>query len=201
MTVLNNQLYNSSYRIVSSWLIGFEMSFFKYTSLLFTLLFALSVNAVVEGYKYDFDNEIDKHRFEDLAEELRCPKCQNQNLADSNAPVARDLRDKLYELVKDGRSDMEIMEYMVARYGDFVRYKPEMKSSTWVLWFGPAVMMFIAVLIVVALKQSRKPKADKTSDHELSSEELAQLEVLKQQNSQTESPTKSLSKSQEQDKH
>jgi len=170
------------------------MKFLKYTSLLFTLLFALSANAVVEGYKYSFDNEIDKRRFEHLAEELRCPKCQNQNLADSNAHTARTLRDKLYELVKDGRSDMEIMDYMVARYGDFVRYKPEVKSSTWVLWFGPAVMLLIAILIVVALKQSRKPKADEANGHELSAEELAQLDALKQQNSQ------SLSQNEEQDK-
>ncbi|BBI67003.1 hypothetical protein PKHYL_11940 [Psychrobacter sp. KH172YL61] len=70
-----------------------------------------------------------------ISEELRCPKCQNQNLAASDAPIAQDLKQKVYDLVKDGRSDAEIRAYMQERYGDFISYKPPVRPSTWILWF------------------------------------------------------------------
>lgn len=142
-------------------------------------LISLPSFAVIEGYKYPFDNKLEKVRFEALAEELRCPKCQNQNLADSSAPVAKDLRNKLYELIKDGRSDIEIMDYMVARYGDFVRYKPEVKFSTWLLWFGPILMMIFAIMLIVFVKKA-KPQ---TSESILSEQEAEKLAQLKQSTS------------------
>ncbi len=146
------------------------MKQFSYLLLAFiTSFYAAMTFAVVDGHKYPFDNEVDKGRFEVLAEELRCPKCQNQNLADSNAPVAADLRDKVYELMQDGQSDDEIVTYLVDRYGDFVRYNPPVQENTFFLWFGPIVMLVIALIVVVAISRSGK------SSSSLSNEEKAEL--------------------------
>jgi cytochrome c-type biogenesis protein CcmH len=135
--------------------------------------FALTSQAVVDGHKYPFDNEIDKERFEILAEELRCPKCQNQNLADSNAPVASDLRDKVYELMIEGQTDDEIVDYLVARYGDFVRYNPPVQQNTFFLWFGPGVMVLIGLMVIINLSRSGK------KSQPLSDEEIVKLAALK----------------------
>ncbi|MFT6189209.1 MAG: cytochrome c-type biogenesis protein CcmH [Oleispira sp.] len=139
-------------------------------------LFALTSLAVVDGHKYPFDNEIDKGRFEVLAEELRCPKCQNQNLADSNAPVASDLRDKVYELMIEGQTDDQIVSYLVARYGDFVRYNPPVQKNTFFLWFGPGVMALIAFFIIIRLTRTNK-KSQPLSEEE--STKLAELKAAR----------------------
>lgn len=136
-------------------------------------LFSLASQAVVDGHKYPFDNEVDQKRFEVLAEELRCPKCQNQNLADSNAPVAADLRDKVYELMIEGQTDDQIVDYLVARYGDFVRYNPPVQKNTFFLWFGPLAMVLIGLIVIVSLTRSGK-KAQP-----LSAEENVKLAELK----------------------
>lgn len=128
-------------------------------------LFSLTSLAVIDGHKYPFDNDIDKGRFEVLAEELRCPKCQNQNLADSNAPVASDLRDKVYELMIEGQTDDQIVDYLVARYGDFVRYNPPVQKNTFFLWFGPGVMVLIALFIIISLTRGGK-KSQPLSEEE-----------------------------------
>ena len=86
---------------------------------------------------YEFKDEVERERFRSLTEELRCPKCQNQNIADSNAPIATDLRREIYRMLDDGRSDKEIVDFLVMRYGDFVMYKPPLDSRTWLLWYGP----------------------------------------------------------------
>lgn len=132
-----------------------------------------SANAVVNGHLYPFDNTVDEKRFEVLAEELRCPKCQNQNLADSNAPVAADLRDKVYELMIDGQSDDEIVTYLVDRYGDFVRYNPAVQENTFFLWFGPGIMVLIALIVIVSISRGGKKSSP------LSEEEKAKLAELK----------------------
>ena len=77
---------------------------------------------------YEFKGEVERERFRSLTEELRCPKCQNQNIADSNAPIATDLRREIYRMLDDGRSDKEIVDFLVMRYGDFVMYKPPLDS-------------------------------------------------------------------------
>ncbi|MFT4907493.1 MAG: cytochrome c-type biogenesis protein CcmH [Oleispira sp.] len=140
---------------------------------LFLSLFTLTSQAVVDGHKYPFDNDVDKGRFEVLAEELRCPKCQNQNLADSNAPVASDLRDKVYELMIEGQTDDQIVSYLVARYGDFVRYNPPVQKNTFFLWFGPGVMVLIGLIIIINLTRSSK------KSQPLSDEENVKLAALK----------------------
>ena len=96
-----------------------------------------------------FDNLQQEKRFHALIDELRCMVCQNQNLADSNAALASDLRDRTYRMIRDGNTDDEIIDYMVARYGDFVLYRPPVKTSTYVLWFGPAVIFLLAIVSVL----------------------------------------------------
>lgn len=76
-----------------------------------------------------------------MAKELRCPQCQNQNLLESTSPIAQDLRLEVYRLVEAGHSSQEIMALMTQRYGDFVLYRPPLRSATWVLWFGPGVLL------------------------------------------------------------
>ena len=96
-----------------------------------------------------------------ITSELRCLVCQNQTIADSNAALAVDLRRETRDLLKQGRSDAEVRDYMTARYGDFVLYRPPLKSATALLWFGPAAMLLggAAVLVVVVRRRTRM-KAD-----------------------------------------
>ena len=105
----------------------------KLVSLLLACLLSMTATAAIDVY--DFDSERQEAQYRGLIEELRCPKCQNQNLAASDAPIAQDLKQKTYDLVKDGRSDGEIRDYMQERYGDFISYKPPVRPSTWILWF------------------------------------------------------------------
>ncbi|MBV1874774.1 MAG: cytochrome c-type biogenesis protein CcmH, partial [Gammaproteobacteria bacterium] len=88
-------------------------------------------------------------RFHLLMEELRCPKCQNQNLEDSNAGLARDLKTRAYDLLKEGKSNQDIVDYMVERYGDFVTYRPPLRPTTWLLWFGPFVILLLAGFLLL----------------------------------------------------
>ncbi len=97
-------------------------------------------------------------RLKGLAEELRCLVCQNQTIADSNAPLAHDLRNEIREQVAQGRSDDQIREYMVARYGDFVLYRPPWKPVTIVLWVGPFALLALGAFIVVRIAR-RRPQA------------------------------------------
>jgi len=110
---------------------------------------------------YTFDDEVTKKRYQSLVKELRCPKCQNQNLADSNSPIAADLRREVYELLNQGKADIEIVDFMVKRYGEFVLYRPRVSNLTYVLWFGPVFLLLIGVLVVTFIlkkKPENKPK-------------------------------------------
>ena len=142
--------------------------------LMLLVCFSLPAFAVVEGYKYKFDSQQDTDRFNKLAEDLRCPKCQNQNLADSNAPVASDMREKVYEMMQSGSSDEQIVDYMVDRYGDFVHYTPPVKSKTIFLWAAPAVVFVIGLLVLVMIRRGQKQ-----APQPLTEEEKARLNALK----------------------
>ncbi len=100
--------------------------------------------AVIETY--DFSSPDLERRYHVLSQELRCPKCQNQNIADSNAPIARDLRVVLYEQLEAGASDDEILAFMVARYGEFVRYRPGMDRNTVLLWAAPGLLLALGAV-------------------------------------------------------
>lgn len=110
------------------------------------LVGGLSMSAWANIDTYQFDNPRQEAQYRALIEEFRCPKCQNQNLAGSDAPIAQDLKQKTYDMVKDGRSDAEIRQYMNERYGDFISYKPPVRPSTWILWFFPPVLLVFVML-------------------------------------------------------
>lgn len=109
------------------------------------LAFVFSVTAYAAIDVYEFDSVQQEAQYRGLIEELRCPKCQNQNLAGSDAPIAQDLKQKTYDLVRDNRSDGEIRDYMQERYGDFISYKPPVRPSTWILWFFPPLLLVVLI--------------------------------------------------------
>ncbi|AMU98798.1 cytochrome C biogenesis protein [Xanthomonas citri pv. fuscans] len=101
-------------------------------------------------------------RFHALTAELRCVQCQNQSLADSNAQIAQDLRREVLALMHEGRSDAQIRQFLVARYGEFVLYRPRVESRTWLLWFGPLLVLLLgagAVVLVVRKRSVAAPAA------------------------------------------
>lgn len=105
---------------------------------------------------YPLDSVQKEAQFNHLLKELRCLVCQNQDLADSNADLAKDLRDQVYQLVKEGKSDNEITDYLTSRYGDFILFKPPMKTITYLLWFGPILFLVLGLLIFWRTCFSRK---------------------------------------------
>ena len=95
-------------------------------------------------------------RLVDISQELRCMVCQNESLASSHAELAEDLRSEVRELIRSGKSDQEVKDFLVSRYGDFVLYRPEVKPLTWVLWFGPFLLLIVAAIFLgVYLRQRR----------------------------------------------
>ena len=106
------------------------------------------------------------NRFRDLVEEIRCLVCQNQSIADSNADLARDLRNKVDEMLRAGRSDEEILAYMVDRYGNFVRYRPPFDAATALLWCGPFVLAAVALGWLFVRIRRRAPKREGLTDEE-----------------------------------
>ncbi|MGY1424960.1 cytochrome c-type biogenesis protein [Lysobacter sp. A289] len=103
----------------------------------------------------EFSDQGEADRFHALTEELRCVKCQNQSLADSDAPIAHDLRHEVLTLMRQDKTDGEVKQYLVARYGEFVLYRPQVDASTWLLWFGPAVLLLFGGLVVVNVVRKR----------------------------------------------
>ena len=119
---------------------------------------SLLVLALLAGSAAAQDPALDK-RVAGLAHELRCLVCQNQTLADSNAPLAVDLRNQIREQLQSGASEREVIDFMVARYGDFVLYRPPLKASTLALWLGPFVLLALgALLLVRRLVRRRAPE-------------------------------------------
>jgi len=106
-------------------------------------LFLVSSSAWAVIETYEFSSPDLASRYHQLSQELRCPKCQNQNIADSNAPIARDLRVVLYEQLEAGQTDAQILDFMVARYGQFVRYRPEVDRQTALLWWSPMLLLVL----------------------------------------------------------
>ncbi len=130
-----------------------------------TLVLAAATAGAIDPQ--EFASPAEEARYWALIEELRCLVCQNQNLADSDAPLAMDLRDQVLEMVRAGRSDADIKAYLVERYGDFVLYRPPVKPATWMLWFGPAlVVMAGAAVLVVAVRRRQRRSAEVLEDPE-----------------------------------
>ncbi|SDZ36466.1 cytochrome c-type biogenesis protein [Pseudomonas sp. NFIX28] len=126
---------------------------------------------------YEFANDAERERFRELTKELRCPKCQNQDIADSNAPIAADLRKEIFRMLGEGKDNQQIIDFMVDRYGDFVRYKPALTGKTALLWFGPAGLLLGGVVIIaVIVRRRRVQRSD--SPNTLSAEERQRLDQL-----------------------
>ena len=128
--------------------------------------------AVIETYRFS-SPELEA-RYHSLSQELRCPKCQNQNIADSNAPIARDLRVVLHEQLEAGATDEDILAFMVARYGEFVRYRPGVDRNTALLWASPALLLLAGAFGLVWHFKVRQASAP----HPLTARERDELERL-----------------------
>ncbi|MFP3516629.1 cytochrome c-type biogenesis protein [Pseudomonas sp. SIMBA_077] len=127
---------------------------------------------------YEFANDAERARFRELTQELRCPKCQNQDLADSNAPIATDLRREIYRMLGEGKDNQQIIDFMVDRYGDFVRYKPALTGKTAVLWFGPLALLLGGVVVIGVIVGRRRRTARAEDSDTLSAEERQRLKTL-----------------------
>ncbi len=123
---------------------------------LLLMLYSLPLYAAIEAYQFDTpEMEAD---YNQLIYELRCLVCQNQNLADSDADLAKDLRRETYEMLQQGKSQQQVIDFMVARYGDFVLYRPQFKTSTYLLWLGPFLLLVVVLVIVVRrLRAAARP--------------------------------------------
>ena len=119
---------------------------------LFTLLLSSLVVASTEVV--EFSDESLRPRFQQLVEELRCPKCQNQNLADSNSPISQDLRREIQRMLEQQMTDQQIKDYLKSRYSEFILYRPEVNKSTWLLWGSPALILLLGLLI--AMRHNRQ---------------------------------------------
>ncbi|MFT7684847.1 MAG: cytochrome c-type biogenesis protein CcmH [Candidatus Azotimanducaceae bacterium] len=139
------------------------------TCLVFALILPMLAHGAIDAY--EFPNDEMRSRYNSLIDELRCPQCLNTNLAGSDAMVAKDLRREVHRLVLEGKTDSEVREYMLARYGDFILYDPQLKKETILLWFGPLVLFLIALIAIYRVTRKRRQNT-------LSPEEQARLNQL-----------------------
>ncbi|AJJ12112.1 cytochrome C biogenesis family protein [Yersinia rohdei] len=140
-------------------------------SLVLGMMLSWGVFASIDTYT--FNSVEQEQQYRELTEQLRCPKCQNNSIADSNAIIAADMRGKVYELQQQGKSKQQIIDYMVARYGNFVTYEPPVTAATLILWVGPALFVVVGGVIVVLRARRRVVK-----DAPLSAQEQQRLHHL-----------------------
>ncbi|WP_158782527.1 cytochrome c-type biogenesis protein [Pantoea sp. BAV 3049] len=144
--------------------------------LLATLLLAFSALADnIDTYKFSSVDQEQQYRH--LTGSLRCPKCQNNSIADSNAMIAGDMRLKVYELLQSGQTPDQVKAYMVARYGNFVTYEPPVLPSTLILWAGPALFVIVGALVIILRSRKRK-----LTGSDLDTEQQARLDALLKNN-------------------
>lgn len=138
--------------IAGSWLQGFGV---------LLLCLGLMTGAVAWATPFAFKDAAEEARFQNLAGELRCVMCQNQSLADSSAGIAADLRQEVFKLMQAGHSDAEIRDFMVARYGDFVLYRPPLEPRTWLLWFAPVLGLLVGACVLWRILAPRAKLANR----------------------------------------
>lgn len=160
----------------------FDVRFLVLSLMLFFGVSTLAQATPVDTYQ--FQSEVNQVRALSIANELRCPQCQNQNLIDSNSPVAQDLRLVVFKMVDAGKSDREIIEFMTSRYGEFVLYKPKMEPKTYLLWLGPSVLLIMAFLI--GFMFIRRHSAKVNTAQGMTEEEQAKLAELLKKNKESE---------------
>jgi len=124
--------------------------------LILLLLFSVMGNAFAGVEVHKFEQAEQEQQYNRLIAELRCLVCQNQNLADSNAELTQDLRQEVYEMIQNGASDQEIINFMVVRYGEFVLYRPPFKATTAFLWIGPFIILIAGFVILLGFIRKRK---------------------------------------------
>jgi cytochrome c-type biogenesis protein CcmH len=153
-----------------------------FTSAALVLGLLASAQAAIDTF--EFASEAERQRYRNLIEELRCPKCQNQNIADSDAPIAMDLRSEIFRMLEEGKSNEQIIDFLVSRYGDFVLYNPPVTGRTLLLWYGPAGLLLIGfgVLGSIVLRRRKQQKTRPAAG--LSADEQQRLAALLEQNSQ-----------------
>lgn len=137
------------------------------------LMLSLPSFAVIETYEFSENNH--KLRYQTMVDELRCPKCQNQNLSGSNSPIAKDLRRELHRMIEAGQNDVEIKAFMVKRYGNFVLYRPPVDKNTLWLWGSPIILLFLAVLFVFFLRRGQRKLASTAPLSDAEKEQLSSL--------------------------
>ena len=144
------------------------------------VVFGLTLTGVAHAAidTYEFANDAERDRFRELTKELRCPKCQNQDIADSNAPIATDLRREIYRMLGEGKDNQQILDFMVARYGDFVLYKPALTRKTAVLWFGPLALLGGGLVVIGVIVGRRRRTEQVEGSDTLSAEERKRLDTL-----------------------
>jgi len=144
------------------------------------VVFGLTLTGVAHAAidTYEFANDAERDRFRELTKELRCPKCQNQDIADSNAPIATDLRREIYRMLGEGKDNQQILDFMVARYGDFVLYKPALTRKTAVLWFGPLALLVGGLVVIGVIVGRRRRTGQVAGSDTLSAEERKRLDTL-----------------------
>ncbi len=147
---------------------------------LLCLFWGGNAQAVIEAY--EFQDKATEERFQTLTEELRCPKCQNNNIADSNSALSSDLRGEVYRMLDEGADDETVIDFMVTRYGEFVLYKPRVTEMTWVLWYGPFVLLAIGLLVVFLIARHRRRAGSTVGEGaHLAPEERERLKQLLEQ--------------------
>ena len=150
--------------------------------LLISIVFLLSSTVFADTMEsYEFNDADKEARYKALIQELRCLVCQNQNLADSNAPLALDLRRQTYEMVVQGKTNEDVVEYMVTRYGDFVLYRPRFNTMNALLWLGPFLLLLSAVLVAIMIIR----KGPQDIDGELSASDHERAKTLLESGSET----------------
>jgi cytochrome c-type biogenesis protein CcmH len=132
----------------------------KFLKNLFWIIFFSTSSFIIYGMTintYPFINIMQQQRFQNLISELRCLVCQNQSLAESNAPLAQDLKNIVYEQIQAGFTDQQIKDYLVARYGDYILFKPRLNQATFILWLGPLLFLCGAfgVMYISIRRQAR----------------------------------------------
>ena len=120
---------------------------------------------------FEFESPELAERYNALIQEFRCPKCLNTSLAGSDAPIAKDLRRAVHRLLHDGKTDQEIRDYMLARYGDFILYNPRMTPATLLLWFSPLILVLLLALALLRVR-SRKSAVELSDDERRRVQEL-----------------------------
>lgn len=141
-----------------------------------TLMLAAGSVQGAEDDVYPLESQADRERFQTLIKELRCPKCQNQNIADSDAPIATDMRDEVYRMVSEGASNDEVVGALVDRFGEFVLYKPPFDARTMLLWLLPLIVVIIGVAVVATIVVRSRRYPEKGT--ELSEEQRRQAEDI-----------------------